>query len=169
VSVSEHTEKGVTSYQRPEQSDSDGRVALNGLPPGVAVDITFKSEGFLSATSAPLTGMPGELFPEEQIVLHRLASMVAVLSGPNGELLADTEVAVIVLETDGGAGELDVRTDGAGVLRLRDVLPATEVVLEIVVGSGIGSEMLGTRQGPIVLEAQNEIDFGDLTLDVTWE
>ncbi|MCC6695887.1 MAG: sigma-70 family RNA polymerase sigma factor [Candidatus Hydrogenedentes bacterium] len=166
LSAFESGSDGEGAYQRQERTDAEGRVTLHGLEPFNTIAIQFNKEGLLPTSSEALAGQPGKVLPEELIVVHAPAGIAAVMHGPEGEVLVDQKMTLSVRDNNGKTRELTARTDDHGVLYLRGVLPATEVDLYITteVNHEDALETLWIQTDPVVLEANQETDLGELVL-----
>lgn len=112
-------------------TDAEGRLAVNKLSGAAEVQVTFSKVGYFDAKSSPLTGVPGQVMPEETVVCYPLASASARVLDSAGQPLANTELLCRIRYGTDGQIVLQTATNVDGWLVLEENLPAAEIELEL--------------------------------------
>ncbi len=169
ITLRESTTGGSATRNWREPTDADGRVVLAGLPGKTSIKPTFKLDGHASVKLPAQYGGPGEIFPEETVVMYPESGIEGVLVGPDGAPLAKQRVRFTFYYGDGASKSVTITTTAAGVFFIERNVPATTAVFEI------GYETSGGRaaespvqyvSGPMAFPAGLVSDLGVLALAV---
>jgi len=145
-------------------TDEDGRFSWSGFPPGLNSWIELRSHaGYLATDSTPVVGAPGEVFPEETLVMFRASGLEATVLLPDGRPAAYTLVGIAVCCAEGPVFSLETRTDGHGTFALADQVPATRASVEIRVLGGDGGSLTWTSEA-IEFMPEEVTMFGEVRL-----
>lgn len=150
------------------ETPADGRFTWSGFAPGKETNFVVYRGSTMVGSSSPRIGDPGQVFPEETIVVHGDAGLEATLTDPSGEPLANVRVEISVLF---GADERIVRTvntDEGGHLLINGGLPATTVTLHVV-GTTRTEDRIATYTGsvgPLDLLDQQIRNVGQVPMDL---
>lgn len=164
ISIEQRDENGSSSYGLLETTDAAGRVSFSSLQPELATCIHFSKQGYLKAQSSVFAGEPGDVFPDETIVMYKPADVIATVSGPDSELLIEQELTVIAAYGENEQITVTGRTNVDGQLILLGKVPATRIRLTILT-SGNNSEYSNQfRSDYLTLAANETADLGVVTL-----
>ena len=122
------------------ESSMEGYVPIDMLGSGVSSQVTFEKSGYLDASSSEATGKPGELLPEETVILYPATTLIARLVNGDGTPAGPAEV---LCRTRYGNGEEQIHktaVDGDGWFSLDRCLPATRVDLDVYLSPEISSD-----------------------------
>lgn len=123
---------GAHSGPRELVSDGDGRIVIDGLPPGTENHTSFSLGGYASTQSTIRGAEEGQVLPEETIAMYRATGLTGLLTKDTGEPIQNQRVSLNVFYGDGQEKHLKVMTDSYGVFEIEDEIPATSLIIEIV-------------------------------------
>jgi hypothetical protein len=155
---------GTNSYNSGNLSTGDdGRLTLEGLKPGVSTTVYFERFAHATTASEAVVGEPGEVRPEETVVMQPEAQVRAQLLDEAGLPLADADVMVFV-EVEGARELLRVRTDPEGWLYVKDKIPAAPITLQILAGTDDKPPVLSYNTEPFTPSEDEATELGAVRL-----
>ncbi len=130
---------GGGGYPVGERTDKDGRFSWSGFAPGMENQIMVAKHGFIENRTEPIIGEPGQVLPEETIVLYESSGIEGIALDADGDPLANTALMVTVYYDEEKSNFVfpPPSTDENGKFVIDNGVPATIVTLEIkTMGSG---------------------------------
>jgi RNA polymerase sigma factor (sigma-70 family) len=118
-------------------TDENGRISWAGFEPGNEAQVAIEHPDYVTAETAWYIGAPGEVFPEETIVLYEHAGVAGMAADQDGNPIANAAAAMRAHYGDGRVAELRTRTDDTGAFSCAKGIPATEVMFEISLDDGV--------------------------------
>ncbi len=160
------SEGGSFGYGIPEATGPDGRIQVDGLIPDAEIRCVFSQDGYVDEESLAVSGRPGEEVPEETIVLYPPSGLAGTVVDEAGDPISDGLLKLIVRYGDRRHKEVLMNTDAWGAFELRDLIPATELTVELVEVYGQSHDGQGVVQATYTVSCVPEkvMDLGTLTL-----
>ncbi|MFC1737408.1 hypothetical protein ACFL1X_14950, partial [Candidatus Hydrogenedentota bacterium] len=154
---------GGSGYGRFDYTDDSGNFTWSGFAPETKYTLFVKTDEHVRTGAGPFNGKPGEIFPRGIIVLHKNSGMTGVALSPEGDVLANSRLTINVTDGMGQTWTIIRKTNGTGVFKIREELPATTVSLEITANAG-RKKLSWTSEGIDFLPGQIA-ELGELVLD----
>jgi len=148
-------------------TDAAGRFAFNGFMPEMENVSTSESwfevsaPGRFSGESAHHLGAPGQVFPEETIVLYPAGEAAGKLSAANGDVVANQKIAVKATYGTIVDRTLEIVTDSKGAFRMK--IPATSLTLDAAPNPSRPLESF--RIAGIQCAPGQTVDLGDVSFE----
>ncbi|HRI87900.1 MAG TPA: sigma-70 family RNA polymerase sigma factor [Candidatus Hydrogenedentes bacterium] len=113
------------------KTSDDGRFKYAGVMPGVETNfVVYEGRDHVGATT-PVIAEPGEVVPEETVVVYGSAGIEGIATKPDGSALQNGVLIVRVFYALTREVERRVNTDSSGHFVIEGGLPATPVILAI--------------------------------------
>jgi RNA polymerase sigma-70 factor (ECF subfamily) len=165
ITMEQRTASGVSGLGVNETTDAKGRVILATLRPEIELQFNFTKADYLIGHSEALVGKPGEILPEETVVMFAETGITGTIVDADGKPLADRSVQITA--TFGNQEVQATSTAGPdGVFVVTSGLPATEVLLQISANAAQGGtgSVLRADIERVTLTADSTNDVGSVTL-----
>jgi len=148
-------------WQGEKPTDENGRFSWSGFRPELEAWIVLSKNGYVESESSHYIGQPGEVFPEETIVLHRSSGVTGIALDENETPIPDALIEW-VLHCDGDSTKVmpTLKTDSEGAFARAYHVPATEVIFEMTVDDGARKYRWVSE--PVECVADHIMDFGEI-------
>jgi protocatechuate 3,4-dioxygenase beta subunit len=174
--VDEHgdpVEGAVVEGHRPGTSgkigatDAEGRFSMGGIMPDILkhesnASMILRHPEYCEACTRSYVGNPGEVFPEETVVLYRPASLEGQVVDSEGQPIAKMGVGIVLRYGEEVRRSLSGITNRDGIFRFPDGVPATDVTLEVTVWHDASKSKQTWTFDPIAIDAGACVDLGTL-------
>lgn len=165
ASVRERTDNMSTGSKSLLTTNEDGYLVADSLSPRAETWLTFIHDDYLNADSEEHIGEPGEIVPEEIIVMYRKSGLTAKLVDTEGNPLADVEAEFRMKNGVGFEEETSARTNKNGVVELLNNVPATILSVQVVVESEEeNSDPLTYTANSVECEPELVTDLGEIVM-----
>lgn len=143
----------------------DGRFTYGGVMPGIESNFVVFDSGNRVGSTTPVIAEPGQVFPEETVVVYGNAGIEGTALGPDGQPLANGVINLRVFYALTRQLERSINTDSSGHFLIESGLPATAVILamEGVVDGAGGEERFLYESDELLLIDGNILNLGNLT------
>jgi hypothetical protein len=157
-------EGGGTLGYDGQVSGVDGHFKWTAFPPGREGWFSVSKEGYVDSESSKRVGRPGEVLPEEDVVLYPVARLMGRLLGPDGEPLQDaTNVRLAVQHPTCSRPPVWVTLGKGATFSLTKEVPAGSIELSFSTVAGEGAkEAMEWHAGPVDCRAGELLDLGEL-------
>jgi RNA polymerase sigma-70 factor (ECF subfamily) len=159
----------VMSGRPAGETDEDGRFVAAGIMPNIigpetTASLTIEHPEYPSTNTRVYVGEPGDVFPEETVVLYRASGLMGRIVDPDGQPL-EAEVWVKVSHSGGIDNNLFFSTDDEGFFE-NESIPATNVTLSITAMISDGPDGRQTWDfASVDAIAGSVVDLGELIFD----
>jgi RNA polymerase sigma-70 factor (ECF subfamily) len=145
-------------------TDAEGRWKWSGFIAGYETGIVVHAAGRRRIESAAVIGEPGEIVPEEILVLQEYGGIEGTALDPNGQPIPKVPVTITVHYGEEAQTTFTVQTDDVGDFVVLDQVPATFVQLHLEINSGPGDLPLPLTWESELLEtlAEQIINLGNI-------
>ena len=171
ATITMYQEDVETGYAGPagtsKVTDENGRISWAGFEPGNEAQVAIEHPDYVTAETAWYVGAPGEVFPEETIVLHEHAGVAGIAADQDGNPIANAAVGIRAHYGVRRVAELRTRTDDTGAFSCAKGIPATEVMFEISLDDGV-HERSWTSE-PVQCVAGHIMDLNAIVLPLVEE
>jgi RNA polymerase sigma factor (sigma-70 family) len=139
VDASGNPMKGMTLGIREEDhtwapvatTPADGRYTWNGFMPGIETNFVVLGEREQLGSTRAVVPEPGQVFPEETVVVYGSAGIEGIAVKSDGQPLANGVIVIHAYYALTHEVERRVNTDDSGHFLIESQLPATAVILEM--------------------------------------
>lgn len=139
IDASENPMKGMQLAIREEDhtwgpvavTPADGRYTWDGFMPGIETNFVVMGDGKPLGSTRAVVAEPGQVFPEETVVVYGSAGLEGVAVKPDGQPLANGVIVLHAYYALTRDIERRVNTDDTGHFLIEGQLPATVVILEM--------------------------------------
>jgi hypothetical protein len=162
---------GPHAMRKSGATDVHGRHVCSSLMPnfmgeeGISALVTVQKPGYFPANSRSYMGRPGEVFPEETIVLYKPAGVSGVILDADGTPLQGADVWVSGAFGDERSISFHTQTNRWGEFMQPESVPATEVALSVSARPAGSDESDSWELEPVVLPTGETVNLGELTYD----
>jgi len=150
------------------ESGPEGLIYWSRFAPGYESWLSFSTDTYLAAETMRHTGQPGEVFPEETIVVYRRSGIEGVALDESGAPFANTRIYVMASYGEGRTTKVSAIADTEGRFSIPKDLPATaaNVVIEARIRTNDGQRHIyqWCPEQPIELLPDHVIVLSDLVL-----
>lgn len=169
ITIQTQTGFGTVGLGSSDTTDAQGRVTLESLAPLSEVTITFAKTGYINAQSAAVSTDPGDILPEETVILYRPAEVSAMLIDADGKPVANQTVQLIGSYGAYGKVRAIAHTDEHGVTEVVSELPATDVTLQFFVEANpsTATTALTGTEAAYSLSPESPNNLGQVQLEAT--
>jgi RNA polymerase sigma-70 factor (ECF subfamily) len=141
-------------------TDELGRWSWSGFQAGAGSSVSIYSGGRERVRTDRIYGQPGEVVPEQIMLLHEYGGLEGVATDVDGNPLPNTEINVAVAYADNQSLNVRLMTDDSGEFVTLDRIPATDIYLEMRIN---GHETLWTWQSePLAVPAEQVVMLGSI-------
>ena len=167
VTLSQRIGRSTNGYGISELTDENGRFSWSGFTPGPEVWCTVQHNDYLRAASAHHVGSPGEIFPEETVVLYRSSGVTGIALDTDGQPIPDAEIEILAHYAGDQRKRISCETDATGKFSRIEGVPATEVVFEIAVDDG--AQEYSWTSDPVQCLPDHVTDFSEIAFSLVQE
>ncbi len=151
-------------------TDAEGRFTMSGIMPDILKSETnawmiLRHPEYCEARTRSYVGNPGEVFPEEAVMLYRPASLEGQVVDSEGQPLTKMGVGIVMHYGEGAQRSLTGITNRDGLFRFPGDVPATGVTLEVTVWHDASKSKQTWTFDPVAVDAGSCIDLGALVFD----
>jgi len=150
-------------------TDKDGRVSWSGFEPDREAYVCISHPDFVSARSPRFVGQPGEVLPEETIMLYRQSGVAGVALDEHGNAISNTLLIISAYydgdKLDGTGG----KTDSQGAFLVSWGVPTALVTFEMTLVDESHIPRYFWISGPVECVAGHIMDFGEIVFSPAQE
>jgi hypothetical protein len=147
-------------------TDVEGRSVVASFTPGIECWLEVSKPGYIRASTAKHTGSPGEVFPEETLVLFATAGIQGIALGPDGAPLTAKGIDIRVEAADYREHHNQyMPLDPRGAFTLLEGVPAANVTFTLTLAQDTpaATQDLSAHVGPIDCAPGVVTDLGPIT------
>ncbi len=143
------------------RTDAEGRFSWSGFSPGMACGFSVSSGSSGLALSKIVVGEPGEVVPEEILVLEQFGGIEGVAITEDGKVIQNADIAVNISYGEDKNSLFILKTNEFGEFVTLDDIPAATVTLSMF----IDNQTLGWGwdSQAFVVPAENVVNQGNIT------
>jgi RNA polymerase sigma-70 factor (ECF subfamily) len=139
-------------------TDESGRWSWSGFQAGAGSSVSIYSGGRERVRSERIYGQPGEVVPEQIMLLHEYGGIEGLATDAEGNPLPNTEINVAVAYAGNQSLNLRLMTDDSGEFVTLDRIPATDIQVEMQIN---GHETPWTwNSDPLAVPAEQVVMLG---------
>lgn len=112
-------------------TNAEGRWSWSGFQSGEGSSVSIYAGGRERVRTDTVYGQPGEIVPEQIMLLHDYGGIEGLATDINGRPLTDTEIHVTVTYADNQTINVRLKTDELGEFVTLDRIPATAVYIDM--------------------------------------
>jgi hypothetical protein len=148
-------------------TDAEGRWVWEGFIANVETGVVVRRDGKRRAESEAYVGDPGEIVPEQILVVRDFGGVEGDAVDEAGNPLANVTIAFEIRYGDDDVVRAEQRTDETGHFVLLDDVPATlvQVVARAAINRPDFSSSLTWDSGPFLCPADMVVDLGAAAFD----
>lgn len=154
-------------------TDENGRFQYSGFTPVMGLELPEDSwfiiscPGFADEEGTHYRGHPGEVFPEETVVLYRAGGLAGRAVDSDGNSFSDVKLSIGMNYGEGKARELSLSTNADGYFTGDNCVPATEVTFDIKLRYADGDEtrIYTWRSDPTQCVPGQTTDLGEIVFE----
>ncbi|MFP6598281.1 MAG: carboxypeptidase-like regulatory domain-containing protein, partial [Candidatus Hydrogenedentota bacterium] len=143
------------------RTDAEGRFSWSGFSPGMACGFSLSSGSSGLALSKIVVGEPGEVVPEEILVLEQFGGIEGVAITEDGKVIQNADIAVNISYGEDKNSLFILKINEFGEFVTLDDIPAATVTLSMF----IDNQTLGWGwdSQAFVVPAENVVNQGNIT------
>ncbi len=164
VGLATHTaELSIQIMDRIGKTDAQGRYVCTKITPDTKAWLEISKDGYSRTDTQTYTAAPGEVLPEETIVLHGNCGIEGIALGADGLPLAGVGLG-ISFEGVGSNRQrgLYTDTDQNGHFLLAEGIPGSNITLRLNTAVSTDAETLTAKVGPIECIAGHIVNLGQV-------